>query len=342
MLFREIATFDVFHAQLTWPWIALSADERAVAFASSATTILTRRWETEQLRDGHSITLPPDLGLSVDGSKGMTAFAIADGEADLLAVAGKVDAGFVVAILDPSGERRRVRLDDVLGLGHELLALAFDRKGSRLWLSAETATETVTALVDVASLALVGVVRSAAFPRPALHEIHRHAQDDAVIILAACGESGTFANVVGYAGDDVSAVPGALDAGAVSAGFVGFSADGARVHLAEADELRTHAWPTLHELSSVQLADDFVSSFSGAVIGTEILVDGNDADTGEDAVMAFDRSAIQGVVLPRPAPVGMWAGRLGGVAIVTVESKGDPARARIYVRRDGALKSFAS
>lgn len=326
MLFHEIATFEVLHAELSWPWIAFAADERAIAFASSPSTIHTRRFDGDQLKDGHSFTLPPDLAL--------TAFAVASKDADLLAVAGKVDSGFVVAVLDPSGERRRVRIDDVLGAGHELRALAFDRTGRRLWWCAENATETVTALVDVASLALVGVIRSTPFPRPALYEIHRHAQDDAVIILAACGENGTFANVVGYAGDDVSAVPGALDTGAVAAGFVGFSADGARVHLVEADELRTHAWPTLHELSSVPLADDFVSSFSGTVIGTDILVDGNDADTGEDTVMLFDKSAIRGIVLPRPAPVGMWAGRLGTTALVTIESKGDPVRARVYALRN--------
>jgi hypothetical protein len=227
---------------------------------------------------------------------------------------------------------QRVRLDTLLGQGCTLSALAFDRTGKRLWLSGETATETVIALVDAASLEAIGVLRSAALPRPSLHEIHIHPVDDAALVLAACGEEGTFARVVGFAGREVSAVPSALDEGGIAAGFVGFSADGRRVHLVEADELRTHAWPTLHELSSVPLADDFVSSFSGAVLGHDIFVDGEYADTQEDAVMQFDVAAIHGIVLPGPAPTGMWAGRLGANAIVTIEPKGDPARARIFER----------
>jgi hypothetical protein len=121
----------------------------------------------------------------------------------------------------------------------------------------------------------------------------------------------------------------ALDAGDVTAGFDGFSADLTRVHLAEADELRTHAWPGLEQLSSVMLADDFASSYAGAVLGDRIFVDGEDRDAGGDSVMQFDRSALLGTVLKPPFPSGMWVGRLGVDAIVTVESKGDPARARV-------------
>lgn len=346
MPFREIATFDVLHARLSWPWIAFAADSTALSFASSATTIETRRLDGEKIVTGPSFTLPDDLAVATtsDGDpSGLTAFALSTNSVGTLAVAAHVDGSTVVAILDTSGERLRVRIDDVLGAGHELQALAFDRTGRRLWWSAETATETVTALVDTSTLALVGIIRSAPFPRPALHEIHRHAQDDAVLILAACGDDGTFARVVGYAGDEVSVVPSALDGGAVPAGFVGFSADGARVHLVEADELRTHAWPTLHELSSVPLTDDFVSSFSGAVLGTEIFVDGHDAETRGDAVMLYDRAAIHGLLVPPPAPSGMWAGRLGASAIVTIEPKGDPARACVLLRRtDGPAKALGA
>jgi hypothetical protein len=150
-----------------------------------------------------------------------------------------------------------------------------------------------------------------------------------VLLLAACGEEGTFARVAGFSDGEVSAIATALDAGGIPAGFVGFSADGARVHLAEADELRTHAWPGLQELSSVELADDFVSSFAGVVLGDSILIDGQDAESSEDQVMKFDRSAIVGSVLHDDVPSGMWAGRLGTDAIVTVESKGDPVRGRV-------------
>ena len=69
--------------------------------------------------------------------------------------------------------------------------------------------------------------------------------------------------------------------------------------------------------------------YSGAVVGPFILVDGEGAETQEDAVMVFDRSAIRGAVLPPPAPTGMWAGHLAPDVIVTIEPKGDPARARV-------------
>ena len=344
MLFREISSFDVLHGELEWPWITFAASGDRLAFASSASTIATRSLEADRVVEGPSFSLPPDLHLGGQGgSRGLSAFSIsAHRDAPVLALAGTTADGDVISIVDPSGERR-VRLDSLVGAGHVVKATAFDRSGARLWLSTETETETVTALLATDALAIVGVIRSPAFPRPALHELHVHPQDDAVLLLAACGEEGTFARVVGYAGDVVSQVPGALDSGAVAAGFVGFSVDGARVHLVEADELRPHAWPTLHELSSVPLADDFISSFSGAVLGGEIFVDGEDAETRQDAVMLFDRAAIHGAVAPPPAPVGMWAGRLGERAIVTIQAKGDPVPARVLVRTtDGPTKAFGA
>jgi hypothetical protein len=154
--------------------------------------------------------------------------------------------------------------------------------------------------------------------------------DDAVLLIAACGQDGTFVRVAGWSDGPPIAIANALEKGSISAGFVGFSADGARVHLAEADELRTHAWPGLEELSSVDLADDFASSYAGAVMGDRIFIDGEDRDTGDgDAVMQFDRTAIRGVVLKPPVPSGMWVGRIGIDAIVTVDVKGDPAPGRV-------------
>ena len=304
--FREVDAFDVVHADRAWPWVAFTGDR--VAYAS-ATHIHTR---------------------GIDGSG--PSFALPDVTPAMFAVSSAVAGSDVIVILDSNTERTRARLDAVLE-DAKLSAIAFDRTGRRLWLSAETEKETVVVLLDAASLDKLGVLRSPAFPRPALHEIHIHPRDDAALVVAACGDDGTFARVVGFAGDEVSAIPGELDAGGIAAGFVGFSADGVRVHLVEADELRTHAWPTLHELSSVELADDFVSSFSGAVLGDDIFVDGEYADSQEDAVMQFDRAAIHGVVLHGAPPIGMWAGRLGADAVVTIEpKKGAPARGRIFAR----------
>lgn len=303
-MFRELDAFDVVHEGRPWPWLSFSPCGTKFAHGSSPTQVATRT--RDGARPGVTFEVPAEA----------TAFALS--ASDLLAVA----SGGAVWLL---GAAQPVRL---LPEG-DVRALSFDRAGL-LFVASETAEETVVSVYEGASL--VGATRSPAFPRPALHELHLHPQDDAMLLLAACGEAGSYARVVGHAGREVSRIPTALDEGGVAAGFVGFSADGARVHLAEADELRTHAWPTLHELSSVPFADEFVSSFAGAVLGTDVLVDGEDTDTGDDAVMAFDRTAIRGTLHRALVPPGMWAGRLGADAIVTVTSKGTPVRGRVLVR----------
>lgn len=319
----EIASFDVVHQELTWPWIAFDSSGQRFAFASSDRRIETRLLDEGRLTEGPAFSLPADLALA-----GVHGFSI-DAHGTHLAVVGVIEGGGVVVTCETDGERRRTPLETLTGAGFTARATVFDRSGTRLWISAESDAETALLLVDARTHALVGIARSAPFPPPATHELFLHPQDDAVLLLAACGEDGTFARVAGWSGGGVEAIPTALDKGGVPAGFVGFSTDVVRVHLAEADELRTHSWPGLEELSSVDLADDFVSSYSGVVLGDRIFVDGEDADSREDGVMLFDRSATRGSLLPPPVPSGMWAGRLGMDAIVTVESKGEPARGRV-------------
>ena len=319
----EIASFDVVHQQLSWPWITFDASGKRFAFVSSERGISSRVLEGGAVAEGTSFALPADLALAA-----LHGFAL-DTSGALLAIVGVASAVSVVITCDVDGEQRRTPIEALIGPGFTPRAVAFDAIGVRLWISAESEKETALVLIDSWTHALIGVSRSELFPPPATHELSLHPQDDAVLLLAACGEDGTFARVAGWSGGGVEAIPTALDKGGIPAGFVGFSADGARVHLAEADELRTHAWPGLEELSSVELADDFVSSFSGVVLGDRILVDGEDAEAREDAVMTFDRSAMVGSLLGEPVPKGMWAGRLGIDCIVTVEAKGEPARGRV-------------
>jgi hypothetical protein len=330
MHFVDIGSFEVVHRELVWPWIAFDASRSRFAFPSSDRTVATRAYADERLAEGPSFSLPSDLTLpTAPSGTGVRGFTI-DAQGALLAVTGAVDARSVVVTIDVDGELRRSQLDTITG-EEELTAraVAFDRSGTRLWISAERDDATVLLLLDARSHALLGVLRSDPFPPPAVHELYVHPQDDAVLLLAACGQDGTFARVAGWSDGPPIAVPTALDGGSVSAGFVGFSADGARVHVVEADELRTHAWPGLEELSSVELEGDFVSAYSGAILGDRIWVDGEDAETGDDAVMVFDRSALLGSSVRPPVPSGMWAGRLGVDAVVTVASKGDPARGRV-------------
>lgn len=348
MKLEELGSFEVAHGHLAWPWIAIDTTSSRFAYAASERSVASRALQGGRLVEGTTFALPEDLALpsakpDPEGKlpqQGLHGFAI-DGAGDLLAAIGNVSASAgasVIVTLDAKGEVKRSSLDTLDGLqggsaltggGLTARAVAFDRSGTRLWISAENATETALILLDARSHAVTGVVRSASFPPPATHELHVHPQDDAVLLLAACGQDGTFARVAGWSDGPPVAIPTALDAGGISAGFVGFSADHSHVHLVEADELRTHAWPGLEELSSVELADDFVSSYAGAILGDRIFIDGEDAETGEDAVMAFDRTALRGALLSEPVPTGMWAGRLAATTIVTVEAKGEPSRGRV-------------
>lgn len=331
----EIGSFAVAHEALAWPWIAIDPTGQRFAFAVATGQIETRTVADGALSSGPSFTLPTDLGLPTtapaptahDGTEdGLRGFAL-DAEGTRLAATGRARGASVVVTLEPSGAEKRSRLDALTGAETTAHAIAFDRSGTRIWLSAESATETVIVLIEASTHAVLGIVRSAPLPPPSFHELHVHPQDDAVLLLAACGQHGTFARVAGFADGPPEAVPTALDGGSVPAGFVGFSADCARVHLVEADELRTHAWPGLEELSSVELGDDFVSSYSGAVLGHRVFVDGHDGETGDfDAAMVFDRSGLRGVIAKDPVPKGMWVGRLGVDMIVTVEAQGEPAR----------------
>ena len=323
MNFSEIASFEVFHEKLSWPWITFDATGRRFVFAEAQDRLGSRLVEEDRVVDGPSFALPEGMGLAA-----LHGFAIAP-SGEKLAVVGLVDGASCVTVLGAHGGSRRTSLETLAGPGFTARAVTFDRSGERVWIAAESEAETAIVLVDVTSHERVGISRTAAFPPPAMHELYLHPQDDAVLLLAACGEDGTFARVAGWAGEGVDRIPTALDDGGIPAGFVGFSADVTRVHLAEADELRTHSWPGLDELSSVELADDFMSSFSGIVLGERIFVDGEDAETHEDAAMLFDRSATVGALLPEPVPTGMWAGRLGSDLLVTVESKGEPVRGRV-------------
>ena len=319
MKLHTLASFDVHKEGLPWPWIAIAASGTDVAFASSATTFATRRLtEGGAIESGPSFTSPTEIGKT-------RSFALCPlGELAVLTATH-------LHVLHED-KTRSVPLATLLPESIEPRAALFTRSGAQLWISGDTSDSAVIFLVDVAKLTLIGVSRSKAFPPPASHELFLHPQDDAVLLLAACGEEGTFARVVGWTGGDVERIPTALDDGGIAAGFVGFSEDGARLHLAEDQALRTHAWPALVELSSVDLADDFVGAYAGAVMHGRVLVDGHedeDEHNGADGVMSFDVSGTLGSWLLPPFPSGMWAGRLGSTCLVTVQPKGNPARGSV-------------
>ncbi len=316
MDFVETASFEVAHGALKWPWVAIDPTRTWFAFAKDATTIIARTLAGEDKTFG----LPADLTLAA-----LHGFAV-DPRGERVALIG----ASVVVTVDANGEVWRTSIE----AGFTARAVTFDRTGARLWISAESGKETALILLDAKTHAVVGTVRSAAFPSEANHELHVHLQDDAVLLLAACGEDGTFARVAGWSDGPPVAIETALDLGGASAGFVGFSGDGARVHLAEPDELQTFSWPNLAKLSSAPFEADFVANYAGVVIDSLIFVDGDlDLDAGaKDAMMMFDAGARKGSLVT-PAPSGMWAGRIGTNAIIMVDAKGEPAPARVVVVR---------
>ena len=61
-------------------------------------------------------------------------------------------------------------------------AVAFDHTGKHVWFSAESGKETVLSLVSAREHTVVGALRSPPFPPPAMHELHVHPVDDAVLL----------------------------------------------------------------------------------------------------------------------------------------------------------------
>jgi hypothetical protein len=324
MNFEEIATFAVAHTRVNWPWIAFSPRRETVAYCTESATVATSRLRMGEVQAGHVFALPPEFA-----STPIAGLAVTD-DGERVALLVVTESGTALVTIEADGAATKRRLNDAVGNDFIGRALVFGRQNGVLWMSGERLKQTLIAMVDAASLDVRGTAVSAGLPLPATHELYPHPQDDAVLLLAACGQEGSFARVVGWSGTAVTAVPSALDDGGIPAGFVGYSADGARVHLAEADELRTHAWPELHELASVQLADDFASSYAGAVLGNEVYVDGTHTDgEADDLVMRFEAAGLQGKLLSPPYPQGMWAGSMGSNLLVTVDAQGEPARASV-------------
>ena len=187
MNFSEIASFEVFHEKLSWPWVTFDASGRRFVFAAAHDRIGSRVVEGDGIAEGPSFALPQGMALG-----DLHGFSIAS-SGERLAVVGIIDGASCLAVLGTQGESRCTSLESLAGPGFTARAIAFDRTGQRVWIAADSATETALALVDVTSHERVGISRTPPFPPPAMHEIYLHPQDDAVLLLAACGEDGTFA-----------------------------------------------------------------------------------------------------------------------------------------------------
>ncbi|MBI2394249.1 MAG: hypothetical protein HYV09_32055 [Deltaproteobacteria bacterium] len=344
--FREVSSFQVAHGALPWPWIAFDPAHLRFAHAADAQTIVVRSLVDGALAETARFALPEGLGLpqvAPDGysstarAKRLHAFALAP-SGDELAITGIVDEGrSVVATLGRGGELARASVEERLGEGLFGQALSWDRTGAHLWIAAERDAspsapargDGVVARLDGATLQVLGVVDHPEYPPPVAYELALHPIDDAVLTLAACGQDGTFARVARFADGRLQAIVTRLDGGGEPAGLVGFSPDGSRVFLAEESALRVHRWPALDLERTVDLGDEFMSAYSGAVVDDRVLVDGEDAEDGEDVVLAYDASTLARVPPPTAIRGAMWVGRLQERHLVTVTPKGEPARGAV-------------
>ena len=183
MRLEELDSFRVLHGRRPWPWIAFDASGMRFAFAESESSIGTRTLKAGSIEVGASFALPSDLaieGFSVDRTGTLLAAFSAD---ELVTIS--------------AGEPLRSKASELLEPGTRFRAAAFDRTGERIWISAEAEKESVLIQVHATSHAVIAALRSAPFAAPSVHELYTHPQDDAVLLLAACGQEGTFARVAG-------------------------------------------------------------------------------------------------------------------------------------------------
>lgn len=344
--FREVGSFQVAHGALPWPWLVFDPARRRFAHAVDAQTIVARALDGEAVVETARFALPAGLGLpqvapSGEGSTAraprLHAFALSP-SGDTLAVTGVVDGRSVIVTLGAGGELARATVDERLGAGLFGQALCWDRAGARVWVAAERDGSPdgasqgvgVVALLDAATLQVVGVVDHPKYPPPITYELTLHPTDDAVSMFAACGPDGTFARVARVREGRVETVPTKMDGGLEPAGLLGFSRDGARVFLAEESALRVHRWPDLEVVKTVDLGDEFVSAYAGAVVDDRVLVDGEDAEDGDDVVLAYDADTLKRLPPPTAIRGAMWVGLVGERRLVTVAPKGEPARGAVW------------
>src|SRR4051812_45767938 len=115
----SIASFDVVHRDLPWPWIAFDPTGARFAFASSERTFATRVWTGDALIEGPSFALAACLSYP-----GVHAFAV-DPRGELFAVTGAVAGGSVVVTSDRDGMRAQSRLEIFELPGFTVQAVAF-------------------------------------------------------------------------------------------------------------------------------------------------------------------------------------------------------------------------
>jgi hypothetical protein len=331
---ETIAEFAAKPGHLRWPWVAFSPARTAIAYPVDARTVGVRtsmRPSEEcrvELADGFALPHEREsAGGTTSRQVGLHALAVHDDGRSVVAFAWRDGAAHACVVI-------RDRTPRVVELGGALaglgpMAAVVSLHGDAIWLSAEIDDRSMICRLAWPSLDVVGHETFAPPPLPAHHELFAHPSRDEVLLLMACGQDGTFAQVARFEDDRVARVSNQRERGGDPSGCCEWDAAAARVFLAGDGGLEVLAWPSLTRSAQRDAPDGLVFNYAGIRLGDRIVLSATDEESGDDVrALIYDANSLD-LLDDAPAPKGMWAGRFGNDCLVTIEaskSAGKPVR----------------
>jgi hypothetical protein len=319
----KLSELAIAPGKLPWPWVAFSPERTAFALPVARTTLALRS----------ATALEPEVRLELPESLAIPTVAASDSsttsrQPGVHAIAVHPDGRTVVAFgwqgdLPAACIGRPGIASELVDLGPALgdmgpMAATFTRDGESIWVSAESSTGAAIVRLRFRDFALEAKAAFAPAPPPAAHELHLHPVEDAVLLMMACGQDGTFVRVARFGGGRLELVASQGDGGLEPCGTAEATEDGTRVCLVSADRVELRRWPDLSLESQFELGDERTANYNGVRMGGRFVVSATvEDDEGEDdrALLFSDALTLED---DAPAPRGMWAGRLGRDRLVTI------------------------
>jgi hypothetical protein len=315
--------------KLAWPWVAFTPERTAFAVPVGRTTLAVR--SATSLGQEQRVELPEALALPVDDASPTGTTSRQSGLHSIaLHPDGRTIVGFgwhndipVACVERVGGAPELVDLGPALGdMGP--LAATFTRDGESIWLSAENATGAAIVRLQFRDFQLESKVAFPAPPPPAFHELLLHPLEDAVLLTMACGQDGTFLRVARMVGGKLELVVTEADGGLEPSGLAETTEDGRGVCLVAFDHVELRGWPELERLASYDVEMELAANFNGVRIGGRFIVSATEEDGEEERALVLDDAMH--LVDDAPAPPGMWAGKLAGDRLVTIDRGKDEER----------------